>query len=390
MDLPPTAYQREYALSHLTQAEGLRYGADGGSADRVYPVLTDDNLPGVVKLYKPGQSRRLDSGSVLFLCDWVRRQSDPVVLAHCAWPVSMIRDQSKIVGYLMRPTPARYLHGPAVTPLDFGLVVESRADCAKATPTAHPYYETPQKLARLGDLLALIVKLHESGVVVGDLTQSNTLTTGPYERRHLDSVPDILLIDADSFVIKGRSVLPRMDPPLFDCSDEPWNPPQFDERTDFFKFGVLACCCVMESYTITGAEVELEKWVPERDVRTIASFLRGETPLVEPAQLKSMANSWSHMDWAGQLRRRSASLPVRHVPSRKLVSEETWRVAQRQLLAAPESATPASHATTGQALAKCLGAPPVRRQRRWALAATVVVGLVLVALVVVAVLSFAS
>ena len=86
-----------------------------------------------------------------------------------------------------------------------------------------------QLLLLLADLAEIVSRLHDHGVVVGDLSPKNVLFA-------LGSQPRCLLIDCDSMRFKGQDALDQVETPG-------WYVPEQEKATpesDAFKFGLIA------------------------------------------------------------------------------------------------------------------------------------------------------
>ncbi|MFI5873650.1 hypothetical protein ACIBAH_14580 [Streptomyces sp. NPDC051445] len=147
-----------------------------------------------------------------------------------AWPVAAVYQTAGVVsGFLMSEIPSHYtldilghravpagmeflLNGP-VFERRLGITVDRRA-----------------RLCLLLDLGRLIVRLHELGVVVGDLSPKNVLFSlaGPIR---------CFLIDCDSMGVEGTCLLPPLETPGWEV---PSGENPLTQASDSYKFTLLA------------------------------------------------------------------------------------------------------------------------------------------------------
>jgi hypothetical protein len=285
----------------------------------------------VFKKYKASRIDDVDKSALEALVEWADslRLGDAkqkMIASCCALPVSVVvsDDTRKPLGFLMSPTSNEFI-GPDGNPIAFEQLINPRVDSERS---GRPWFEPAQKVARLGDLLHVVGALHHRGGIVGDLQDRNILTGPPGLIRTPGSLPSILLVDCDSFVVEGRSVLPRMDP-------DPWRTKgaegQFSQDSDMYKFGILALRADGEDHSFhemqPGSRLFSEIILTEDSdvVRRWLDSGRADPPATSVAYL---SDTWRALDRNGTLysqrdgiRREIGAIAVPHMAARRPVSD---------------------------------------------------------------------
>ncbi len=189
----------------------------------------------LVKQYDDEDREQIDAVQLHRLIAWRLGlpDSERAYLDGCAaWPRRVVQDTRGVCGVLLPLAPQMFLeHG-----FDEAVKPRHLTRLTRPCEVGRPYYEMPEKLARLGHLGRLMLFLHARGVVIGDLQPNNVLTTAPATQ------PVVLLIDCDSVVLEGGSVLPQMDPALYRLPV----PRSFDVASDYYKFAAIVVRCLEE------------------------------------------------------------------------------------------------------------------------------------------------
>ena len=159
----------------------------------------------------------------------------------------------------------------------------------RAAKGGNPYYDFPQKIARLGSLLSALQFLHSAKVVIGDLQWNNILTTGTEPYNSATSA-EVYFVDCDSFIIDGRAPLTNMDPMS-------WRPPYptsgFSAITDMYKFALMVIRCLSEQTNQDTVDYSLYKHLlPSSDFAKLHSLLTSPDPGLTSGDLGALARAW--------------------------------------------------------------------------------------------------
>lgn len=202
-------------ISKLTLGRELGRGRHGEVA-AVNGLLIRRKWAVAVKLYWPGVLRELDGAvleKIVALPGQLALQDSRWIGENTTWPVVLAERGGEVCGFLMRAVPSEYSY-PGTSYLDGSHVGIADAD----------------RLRMLRSLATALARLHEIGVVVGDLSPRNVLFS-------YGSPARCLLIGCDAVQLNGETALSQVEAPG-------WKVPVGEARTtmasDAYKFGLLA------------------------------------------------------------------------------------------------------------------------------------------------------
>ena len=153
-----------------------------------------------------------------------------------AWPAVIVKDSGRVCGFLMRRVPPEYYFNfrtqtqgtvPKLATMEFLLNDDQYTSRAGLSVT--PVTDL-QRVALLQDLAVIVSRLHDLGVVVGDLSPKNLLF-------QLTPSPGCFLIDCDAMRVQGASVLAQVQTPDWEV---PASEPTATPEADAYKFALLA------------------------------------------------------------------------------------------------------------------------------------------------------
>ncbi|WP_327722808.1 hypothetical protein OG381_48545 (plasmid) [Streptomyces sp. NBC_00490] len=187
----------------------------------------------VFKRYLPGAREQVDEAILrrfIAFPDTLSTADTELMRERLAWPLAAVYQTPGVVsGFLMSEIPSHYtldIRGPKAAPAGVEFLLNG------------PVYErrlgiTVDRTARLClllDLGRLLVRLHELGVVVGDLSPKNVLFSlaGPIS---------CFLIDCDSMGVQGAHLLPPLETPGWEV---PSGEDPLTRASDSYKFTLLA------------------------------------------------------------------------------------------------------------------------------------------------------
>ncbi|WP_327635298.1 hypothetical protein OHB24_35620 [Kribbella sp. NBC_00482] len=128
--------------------------------------------------------------------------------AWTAWPLSVVTDGPRTVGFLMRRAPSDFILevGGERKLADLGFLgSQPKLIWGKVQlPTV------PDRIVIVRDLARVMDALHQQNIVIGDLSFANVLWAGPPQ-------PRIMMLDCDGLRYEGREpVLPQAETPDWD------------------------------------------------------------------------------------------------------------------------------------------------------------------------------
>jgi len=150
-----------------------------------------------------------------------------------AWPAVIVEDSGRVCGFLMRTVPPEYYFGfrtqtqgivQKLATMEFLLNDDQYTSRAGLSVTDR------QRVALLQNLSVILSRLHDLGVVVGDLSPKNLLF-------RLTPSPSCFLIDCDAMRVQGASVLTQVQTPDWEV---PSREPTATPAADAYKFALLA------------------------------------------------------------------------------------------------------------------------------------------------------
>lgn len=280
----------EYRLDQLRIDVSARLG-EGGAAE-VHRCKTADGGRMVLKRYTEEGLKGLDAAALRDLIDWPARigvEARDKLMAMSAWPQAVVVNGPDVIGVLMDEAPTRFFRtrDGELRPRHFSIVAVRKEQAEKR---GYPYYDFPQKIARLGHLLAELQFLHSNGIVVGDLQTNNILTTSPEPDSTGVVTTENFMLDCDSFIVNGRAAFPPMDP----INTRPPYPVEGHSAiTDLYKFALLTIRCLSEN--LAADKIQYEKFshiLPTGDFVKLAKLLTEPNPGLTATDLANMARAW--------------------------------------------------------------------------------------------------
>lgn len=280
-----------YQLNDLRLSTAPPLG-EGGAA-LIRRCTTTDGQTMLFKRYNEESLKDLDESALRHLIEWpgsLAAADRQPFTANCAWPQALVIHRRSAVGVLMNEAPNEFFYSRKgkSEPRHFNLVAVRKEQSKKR---GYPYYDFPQKIARLGHVLSELQLFHSKGIVVGDLQTNNILTTGPEPDSTGTTVTRNFWLDCDSFILGGRAALPPMDP----LSTRPPYPVRgFSAETDMYKFALIAIRCLSEHL---GADtIDYEKFsqvLASSDFDKLEKLLTLPNPGLTSNALSGMARAWS-------------------------------------------------------------------------------------------------
>lgn len=212
MTAPPVA---RVDLSKLTLGPELGRGRHGQVA-AVSGLLIRRQWTAAVKIYWPDVLRDLDQAVLERMVAFPGQLALPDsrwIGENTTWPVVLAERGGAVCGFLMRAVPGEYSY-PGDSYLD----------------AAHAGIADADRLRMLRSLAMALVRLHEIGVVVGDLSPRSVLFSYGSSAR-------CLLLGCDAMQLNGQTALSQVEAPG-------WEVPVGEAKTtmasDAYKFGLLA------------------------------------------------------------------------------------------------------------------------------------------------------
>lgn len=194
------------------------------------------------------------------------------LLQICAHPQMCVRRGGEIVGFLMAPADDSFM-----IRRDRGYVPRDAAELGRKPEHASedfPYFDSPLKLAYLGEILRTLFSLHSLGFIVGDLHAGNILISASQQDRRA------FFIDCDSFMRSGDSPLAQRQPDAWRIEYPQGGLPT--TRTDLAKFTLLACRALSENWSITDPTgIDFRQWMRDSDASYLERMWRLDEHLEE-------------------------------------------------------------------------------------------------------------
>ncbi|MDX6284349.1 MAG: hypothetical protein QOH03_5420 [Kribbellaceae bacterium] len=267
-------------LSRLT----IESSSASGGLSTVHSCLTPDGGRQLLKLYSDEAREELDAEALHLVVEapLVAPVQQPL-WGHTCWPEAVVLDGGSIAGVLMPSASVEYFESPD-SPRHMNRIGRPPED------SAWPYYQVPQKIARVGKLVGLVQQLHRRGVVVGDVHPRNVLIGAA------DAEPKVCLIDCDSVVVHGKSAFhPRQ--PLDWKIEVPSGGNDFSRATDYGKLGLLALRVLYEDFALNSFDLDaLEVVLKRRDIDLLDRAARGWYSDQDEVAWGSLAGTWEKFD----------------------------------------------------------------------------------------------
>ena len=282
----------EYPLDDL-RIEATPLGRGGAAI--VSRCVTPDHQHVVVKLYNEQTRPKLIAPAIRELVALPAQlpSGDGNRLRElCAWPLATVIEDGSVVGVIMPEAPSAffYTRNAQPAPRHFTRLAVQKEFAERKD---HQYFDFPHKIARLGRLLSDLEFLHANGVVVGDLQPHNILTTAAVPVDSVSTTTQNYVLDCDSFIVRGVSAMPQLDPLSW---RPPWEPEGFSETTDLFKFALLSVRCVAEDLAVTGIAFDrFGEIMHSADCEILRALLNSAQPGIRASDLASMARAWQSM-----------------------------------------------------------------------------------------------
>lgn len=192
--------------------------------------------PAAVKVYAPDHVREVNPAvleDMVALPRQLPAADSSWLLENTAWPSVVTEDNGQVCGFLMRAVPAGFYFDFRTRTLgsqrklaDFAFLLNPDDYLSGAGITV----TDSQRLHLLASAATLLARLHDIGIVAGDLSPKNLLFS-------LSPTPRCFLIDCDAAQLRGQTVLRPVQTP-------DWEAPPAEQHattaTDAYKFGLLA------------------------------------------------------------------------------------------------------------------------------------------------------
>jgi eukaryotic-like serine/threonine-protein kinase len=194
----------------------LRLGAElgrgrHGKVAAVRDLLIGGRWPAAVKIYSLAMRGAVDVGVleklIAFPAD-LPPDDKRWLAENTSWPAAIAEHSGIVYGFLMRAAPA-------------GLVRRDGANLALSRV---------DRLRRLRSLASALTRMHELGIVVGDLSSANVLFS-------VGSPARCFLIGCDAMQLKGELVLGQVETPGWEM---PVGEARLTMASDAYKLGLLA------------------------------------------------------------------------------------------------------------------------------------------------------
>lgn len=224
-------------IDYSTLQLGNELGRGGqGRVIAVYGILIDRRWTAALKRYSPDIAPLVDVTALeaITIFPGMLGADDKLWLyENTAWPAVIVKDSGRVCGFLMRTVPAEYYFGfrtqtqgtvPKLATMEFLLNDDQYTSRAGLSVT------NLQRVALLQNLAVIVSRLHDLGVVVGDLSPKNLLFK-------LTPSPACFLIDCDAMRVQGASVLAQVQTPDWEV---PAGEPTATPEADAYKFALLA------------------------------------------------------------------------------------------------------------------------------------------------------
>ncbi|MFE7509812.1 hypothetical protein ACFU8I_01015 [Streptomyces sp. NPDC057540] len=226
-------YPKALDLRRVVKGEKIASGGQG-TVWTVEDRTINGSWPVTYKEYHSDVRPRVDPRVLADLVAFVPSQErgTGLWLAECtAWPAGLVTTSGEVCGFLMRRIPQRFTRTFAFDPdKEKAAGFEYLLNDDGYLRTAGIMITPRQRFQLLLDLAGILARLHELGIVVGDISPKNMYFT-------LDGTPGCFLIDCDAMVLHGRSMLPQVETP-------DWNVPEGEPKgtraSDAYKLGLLA------------------------------------------------------------------------------------------------------------------------------------------------------
>ena len=216
---------------------GTELGSGGqGSVFAVEGVLIDHRWTAALKRYSRHITPALDVSALKAIAAFpgTLGADDRLWLyENTAWPVVIVEDNGAVCGFLMRRVPSEYYfrfrtrtQGTVrrLAAMEFLLNDDQYVISSGLSVTDR------ERVALLQNLADILSRLHDLGVVVGDLSPRNLLFK-------LAPAPSCFLIDCDAMRVGDASVLPQVQTPDWEV---PPGEPTATPKADAYKFALLA------------------------------------------------------------------------------------------------------------------------------------------------------
>lgn len=202
-------------ISKLTLGHEFGRGRHG-KVTAVSGLLIRRKWAAAVKIYWPDMLSELNGGvleKIVAFPGQLALQDSRWLGENTTWPVALAERDGAVCGFLMRAVPSEYSY-PGDSYLD----------------DAHAGIADVDRLRMLQSLATALARLHEIGVVVGDLSPRNVLFS-------YGSPGRCLLIGCDAMQLNGETALAQVE-------TLGWEVPVGESKTtmasDAYKFGLLA------------------------------------------------------------------------------------------------------------------------------------------------------
>jgi eukaryotic-like serine/threonine-protein kinase len=198
--------------------------------------LVNGQWPAAVKIYSPGVRGEIDKAALEEIVGLPRQLSPDNarwLYDNTAWPAAIVEDAGVVCGFLMRVVPQEYY-------FDFRMQTQGfrrkLADIAFLLNSDHYVSSSGitvsehDRLALLGTFAAMLSRLHDLDIYVGDLSPKNLLFS-------LHPLPACFILDCDAMRVRGQTVLTQVHTPDWEVPD---GEPTATAAADVYKFGLLA------------------------------------------------------------------------------------------------------------------------------------------------------
>ena len=250
--------------------------------------------------YKRYKSAGADPGALKMLVDLpasLRPVEREHLLRQSAWPLARVVRQGKVTGFLMQEIPDRFYGRNSVGASkrrELQYLLYERKPAWGDITAGDVSAKTRVRIAR--EFAGLVRLLHDSSLVIGDISMTNVLWTA-------GDTPSVFLIDCDGIRRLGSPpVLRQVDSPDWTDPDPPVGGPDLD--TDRYKLALLVGRVLCKaSYIRPGDELQPVPDLPgDISLRVQELWARAAGPRTSRPDASDWVTALADDAWAAALR----------------------------------------------------------------------------------------